>query len=192
VRNSKTVTTDKGGKVAGFIIGQPFNPYKVFNCVHVPEALVRWRGVSPMAKFAYGRLARYAGEDGRCFPAVGSLAAELGIKERGARLCLAQLESEGLIKREFDDGKTTQYIFLWHAIFSEIPRQDTTADPGTVVPPHPGTVVPPHPGTILPGYPGTKMSRPRHGRTAPPRHDTTGVPRYENVETPARSYRQRE
>jgi hypothetical protein len=40
----------------------------------------------------YWRLARYAGQDGRCFPAVGTLAQEIGVGDRQVQKCLAELE----------------------------------------------------------------------------------------------------
>ena len=51
-------------------VGQPFNPFRLFTGIIIPEALVRSNLVSPGAKMAYGRLTRYAGQDGMCFPAV--------------------------------------------------------------------------------------------------------------------------
>jgi len=37
-------------------IGQPFNPFRVFKGIFIPEALVRTNGISPGAKLAYGRV----------------------------------------------------------------------------------------------------------------------------------------
>jgi hypothetical protein len=50
--------------------GEPFNPYRMFNGVFIPEGLMRCPWINPGAKLAWGRLARYAGEDGRCYPTV--------------------------------------------------------------------------------------------------------------------------
>jgi hypothetical protein len=44
--------------------GQPFNPFRVFNGIFKTEALVRAKGISAGAKMSYGRLTRYAGENG--------------------------------------------------------------------------------------------------------------------------------
>jgi hypothetical protein len=114
---------------AAFTIGQPFNPYKLFTGIFIPEALVRYAGLSSTAKLAYGRLARYAGEDGRCFPAVGTLAVEIAVKKRRAQTCLEELEHGGLIRREFQSGKASHYVFLWHSIFSGEPPMHNTAPP---------------------------------------------------------------
>ena len=41
-----------------FMVGQPFNPYRLFTGIFIPEALVRSKLVSVGAKMAWGRLAR--------------------------------------------------------------------------------------------------------------------------------------
>ena len=45
-------------------VRQPFNPFRLFTDIFIPEALVRCNLVSPGAKMAYARLARYASQDG--------------------------------------------------------------------------------------------------------------------------------
>ena len=49
-------------------IGQPFYPFRLFTGIFIREELVRAKGISSGTKLAYGRLARYAGQDGRCYP----------------------------------------------------------------------------------------------------------------------------
>jgi hypothetical protein len=61
--------------------------------------MVRSNLVSPGAKLAYGRLARYAGHDGKCLPAVGTLAREIGVGERHAQKYLGELERAKLTRR---------------------------------------------------------------------------------------------
>jgi hypothetical protein len=85
-------------------VGQPFNPYRPFTGIFIPEALARYCDVSPTAKLAYGRLVRCAGEDGRCFPSVKALARKIGVQERRARACLAELEAAGFIRRKIQPG----------------------------------------------------------------------------------------
>ena len=84
-------------------------------------ALVRSDLVSPGAKMAYGRLVRYGGQDGRCFPAVETLGQEIGVGERQAQRYLSELEREKLIRRRSrfsDQGQTSNDIeFLWHPLF---------------------------------------------------------------------------
>src|SRR4051812_5326338 len=108
--------------------GEPFNPYNVFHALFVPEALARFRGLSPGAKLAYGRLARYAGQNGECYPAVPTLAHEIGVKDRQARSYVAELESKGFIRRvkRFKSGAQTsnEFQFLWHSIFDNPPQSE--------------------------------------------------------------------
>jgi len=47
--------------------GQPFNRFLLFTGIFIPGGLVRANGISPGAKLAYRRLARYAGQDGECY-----------------------------------------------------------------------------------------------------------------------------
>src|ERR1700733_6994752 len=106
-----------------FMVGQPFNPYRLFTGIFIHEVLVRSKLVSPGAKMAYGRLARYAGQDGRCFPAVSKLAAEIGIGARQAQKYLAELEKAKLIRRRtrFSDRAqaSNAFEFLWHPLFQD-------------------------------------------------------------------------
>jgi hypothetical protein len=110
------------------MVGQPFNPYRLFTGIFIPEALVRSKVVSVGAKMAWGRLARYAGQDGRCFPAVSNLALEIGIGQRQAQKYLAELEKAKLIRRRtrFSDRAqaSNSFEFLWHPLF-----QDWVNDP---------------------------------------------------------------
>lgn len=104
-------------------VGQPFNPFRFFTGIFIPEALVRSYLVSPGAKMAYGRLARYAGQDGRCFPAVATLGEEIGVGERQAQRYIAELERANLIRRRsrFAAGAQTSndIEFLWHSLFQD-------------------------------------------------------------------------
>ena len=100
--------------------GQPFNPFGMFHGVFIPEGLVRAKGISPGAKLTYGRLGRYAGQDGECYPAVPTLAAEIGVSVRQTQYYLAELEREKLIRRVTrlsEGGQTSNaYQFLWHPL----------------------------------------------------------------------------
>jgi len=60
----------------------PFNPYRRFTGIFIPESLVRCRWLSAGAKLAWGRLARHAGHDGPCYPTMKILGREIGIGER--------------------------------------------------------------------------------------------------------------
>ena len=103
--------------------GQPFNPFKQFTGTFIPEAVCRHKGLSPNAKLVYGRLCRFAGKNGRAYPAVETLAKENGIGKTQARRALRELQASKFIKsdgkhyRTDGSGGTTVYVFLWHEAF---------------------------------------------------------------------------
>jgi hypothetical protein len=103
--------------------GDVFNPFRMFNGLYIPEALARCHWISAGAKLAWGRLARYAGEDGRCYPTVKTLAAEIGLGERQGQKYVAELERARLIRRvrRFDQRaqKSNEFEFLWHEMFAQ-------------------------------------------------------------------------
>jgi DNA-binding transcriptional ArsR family regulator len=104
--------------------GEPFNPYRRFLAVCVPEQLLASRLVSPGAKLAYAQLARHAGSGGRCFPRQAILAEALGVSERQVRRYIRQLERAGLL-RTMRRGLNAPnaYEFLWHEIFEKSPAR---------------------------------------------------------------------
>jgi hypothetical protein len=110
-------------KTTGMRVGQPFNPFGFFNGIFVPEALLRARGISLGAKVTFGRLARYAGQAGNCYPSVRTLAAEVATSERQTQRYLGELERKNLIRRMpriLKSGQTSSiYVFLWHPLFEE-------------------------------------------------------------------------
>ena len=124
-------------------VGDRFNPFRLFRGVLIPEAICRYEDLSPGAKLCYGRLVRYAGENGECYPSVRTLAAEIAVKLRQARNYLAQLTREGFIRRVSLEGKSNRFEFLWHQVFEEEPRQDPAAPPRQESAAHPGKIVPP-------------------------------------------------
>jgi Helix-turn-helix domain len=106
-------------------VGQPFNPFKLFTGIFIPEGLVRAKELSAGAKLTFGRLARYAGQNGRCYPAIETLAAEIGVGSRQTQRYITELEREKLIRRvsrfsNQDNGQTSNFFeFLWHPLFGE-------------------------------------------------------------------------
>jgi hypothetical protein len=104
-------------------IGERFNPFKRFTGLFVPEPLARYEGISPGAKLVFGRLARYAGKNGECWPSVEKLASEVGLGERMTRKHLAELKKQGFIETEprFESRRQTSswYFFRWHEVFDE-------------------------------------------------------------------------
>jgi hypothetical protein len=91
-------STSAAGKVS-LQVGQPFNPFGMFNGIWIPEALVRAKGISLGAKVTYGRLSRYAGQDGNRYPSVPELARELAISVRQMQKYLAELAANALVRR---------------------------------------------------------------------------------------------
>jgi hypothetical protein len=112
--------------------GQPFNPYGLFNGIHIPEALVRCKDLSPGAKITYGRLARYAGQGGACHPRQDTLAYELGVSGRQVRTYLGELVRHRFL-RAIRKGlhAPNDYIFLGHAIFNGTDRRGNSGQGGT-------------------------------------------------------------
>ena len=108
--------------------GQIFNPYRLFYGVFIPEGLLRFPGVSPGAKLCYGRLARYAGERGVCWPLQCDLARELGVSVRNVRRYLQELQSEFFIRaRQRGLNRSNEYEFLWHKTFEGSERTNASA-----------------------------------------------------------------
>jgi hypothetical protein len=116
-----------GGDV--LITGEAFSPFRIFRGLFVPEALARFGGISQGAKLAWGRLARYAGQNGECFPAMETLGVELGVTERQARRYVSELVNAGFLRRtsRFNGaGQTSNgFEFLWHAIFESKPSDES-------------------------------------------------------------------
>jgi hypothetical protein len=108
-------------------IGEPFIPYRLFKGAfwRFAEAISRYRGLPHGEKQALACLARFAGEDGACFPSVGRLARELGRSQCQARRYLRGLERKGFLKPDRKNrhyyangaGGTCFYVFLWHSAF---------------------------------------------------------------------------
>jgi hypothetical protein len=98
-------------------VGEPFNPYGLFNGSYIPEAVCKYRALSPGAKLVYGRLCRFAGEDGKAFPAVATVGTELGISESQARQYIRELDRRRFVRIDRTDGARSNYVFLWHAAF---------------------------------------------------------------------------
>jgi len=121
----------RGAIAATFRPGQRFNPHRLFYGVFIPEALVRCRDLSPGAKLAYGRLVRYAGQDGACYPRQETLANELGVSDRQVRTYIQELIRYGLL-RTIRTGlqAPNNYIFLWHAVFSGTDRSGSAGQSG--------------------------------------------------------------
>ena len=99
--------------------GAVFNPYRLFRGAHVPMAVLSCADLSPGAKLCYGLMKDMAGRQGYCWPAVRSIAGKLGVVSRQVERYLRELETYGLIRSNPTPGKSSRYVFLWHAVFAE-------------------------------------------------------------------------
>src|ERR1039458_4901186 len=107
-------------------VGDAFNPYGMFNGIWVPESLLKYPRLSASAKLLYGRLARFAGENGLCFPSIETLAAELGMTGRQIQRLIGQLCSAGFLRKNSQyrpngSQKANAYVFLYHASLAPAP-----------------------------------------------------------------------
>src|ERR1700687_3443012 len=93
----------------------------MFTGLLIPEGLAGWPSISAGAKMAWGRLARYAGVDGQCYPTMKTLGAEIGGGERQAQRYVGELEQATLIRRVRRFARQSQtsnaFEFLWHELF---------------------------------------------------------------------------
>lgn len=106
--------------MADYQIGEPFNPYKMFVVSCLPAWLEPRTEISWTAKGLYGRLCRYAGNDGLAFPKIASLARDIGVSRSAIDRALAELKRHRLIaasQRGF--RRSNSYVFLYHEWINE-------------------------------------------------------------------------
>jgi hypothetical protein len=125
--------------------GQRFNPYRLFVSAFIPNCLLRFPELSHLAKLLWARLAQYAGEDGACFPAQATLAAELATNDRQIRRALDELVQERFLEAVTRGRAGTHYYFLWHTCF----------DQAEMLSKHPKM-----PSIDSPGYPDSRPKKP--------------------------------
>lgn len=113
-------------------IGEPFNPWKLFQGAFIPNWLLMRPDVSPGAKLCYARLMQYAGRNGECFPRQDVLADELGVHKRQVQRYVVELTEAKLIQ-VMQPGlqKPNTYLFLCHAWMSA--KADSDAPPLTTL-----------------------------------------------------------
>lgn len=130
--------------------GDRYNPYKLFAGLFVPEWLARNKQISAGAKLAFGRLARYAGENGLAYPAMATLADEIGYAINQTRRHIEELERVGLIQRVArvsEIGQTSNiYEFVWRPELMGAPLPRLVG--GMVGDPLPYMVAPPLPRLV--------------------------------------------
>ncbi|HEU0122631.1 MAG TPA: helix-turn-helix domain-containing protein [Bryobacteraceae bacterium] len=98
----------------------------------IPLPVLAAEDLSPGAKLCYGILCRYAGQDGRCYPSIQTLAEHLRVSARQARKYVSELVERGYVEREQSSvGETNTFHFLWREEFREyeIPRNDPSGAP---------------------------------------------------------------
>jgi len=98
------------------------NPYKKFNGIHIPEGLTKIpvSQLSHGAKVCYGRLARYAGENGFCYPKIETLAKEIGVERRAVGNYIEELKKFGLIETKRRGlNKSNYYFFLDNVVLRD-------------------------------------------------------------------------
>nr|WP_287413241.1 helix-turn-helix domain-containing protein [Pseudodesulfovibrio sp.] len=109
-------------------VGQRFSPYRSFERVSViPNSLMGYPGLSPSAKLLWARLAQYAGKDGRAYPSIETLAAEIGLKKRQTQNLLAELKKKKFIEACRGSGANS-YYFLLHPCLVDGIKQDIASD----------------------------------------------------------------
>jgi len=95
--------------------GEIFNPHSQFCGAFIPNWLLRRPELCHGAKLVYGRLAQYAGRDGRCFPKIKTIAKELAIGDSTVHKYLSELQRYGLIQSiRRGWGRPNEYRFLVH------------------------------------------------------------------------------
>src|SRR3954468_8345177 len=100
-------------------MGEAFNPFQLFIGAMIPSAVLRNPDLSPSAKLVFARLAQFAGRQGKAWPSEQTLGREVGLGDRQARRCVAELERYGLLRRVSRAGHSNLFEFLRHAIYEE-------------------------------------------------------------------------
>jgi len=97
--------------------GETFHPFKLFNGVFVPLALLKYPDLSWFAKLLWARLAMYAGTKDFCFVRLESLAKEMGVHVATVGRGLKELCDLGLIRRKRrGPSRENLYTFIWHSL----------------------------------------------------------------------------
>jgi len=91
------------------------NPYKKYNGSFIPEWLLPRDEISAGAKLCFARLARFAGQNGKAYPKIETLANALGVSKRQCSNYLKELKEVNLIESEQQGlGQPNIYYFLDH------------------------------------------------------------------------------
>ena len=119
------------------------NPYKRFKGAFIPNAILEFPGLSQSAKLVWGRLAQFAGANGRCYPKIEEIASGVALSSRQAKRVLNELVENDFIQVVKPTGKRklmhwpNEYLFLDHPCFKSDPKctseGDTSVPSGGVV-----------------------------------------------------------
>lgn len=110
--------------MSSLVVGKRFNPYRSFTRISViPNELMAYPGLSSSAKLLWARLAQYAGKDGRAYPSIATLAADIGLKERQTQNLLAELKKKRFIESSHGP-RANSYYFLLHPCLVDGFKQD--------------------------------------------------------------------
>lgn len=99
------------------------NPFMMFKGALVPNGIMACKELTQTDKLVWGRLAQFAKEDGRVFPAINKLADEVGVARTAVKDSLRRLREFFLIEVEevYRNGSqtTNSYFFLDHELFHD-------------------------------------------------------------------------
>lgn len=120
------------------VVGDVFNPYRMFTFVVIPNCIVRSTKLTSTAKLCFGRMLQYAGEDGKCYPKQDTLAKEIGKSRIQIIRVIQELENMKLIRRikanmeKFTSIQSNHYVFLWHTMYQDDTSQCIVGDTSNV------------------------------------------------------------
>ncbi len=104
-------------------IGDLFNPKGIFVGSFIPDAISKLTSITPTDKLVYGRLMRYAGDDGQCYPKQSEIATECGVSLSAVTKSIANLLDAKLLIVIAPTGIErikhfrNKYFFAWHEVF---------------------------------------------------------------------------
>jgi DNA-binding Lrp family transcriptional regulator len=106
-------------------IGEIYNPWELFYGAQIPNVILKNKNLTSTAKLVFGRLAQFAGQNGKCFPSQETLAEEIGSSESSIQSAIKNLVDEGYIKKIEPSGNerlkhySCSYEFMWHQTFDK-------------------------------------------------------------------------
>ena len=109
-------------KDCGYEPGDPICPQGLFRGPTIPKGLMRYPHLSWESKGIWCYLAERAGNNGLCYPSLGTIARDCGcgISLSGVRACIAELERKRFIVVLKGDRKNDvhYYVLIWHPCLS--------------------------------------------------------------------------